>query len=64
MGKTIINVAITMADDDFDRLDKRFTDGEMHVLYANVLDLLVKIIEDGILGDMGIISKANVTKIE
>lgn len=59
MGKTIINVAITMADDEWDRYEKRF-ESPSH----NSLILLENTMGDTLWDELGIISKAKVTKIE
>lgn len=57
--ETTLYVAITMADNDFDRLDKRADS-----IHRHVLDLIREAIRDGLWNEIGTICKATVTKIE
>lgn len=61
MGKTIINVAITMADDEWDRFDNRFQQAGVII---NGLTLIECAVDDALINELGVISKSQVTKIE
>ena len=57
--KTILTVKLTLLDDDMDRLEKRAKS-----INRWSLNLLEDVIQDATINELGIISKAEVTKIE
>lgn len=57
--KTTLTIQIIMLDDEMDKLDKRGRE-----INKWSLELVEDIINDALIGELGIISKTTITKIE
>jgi len=59
MRKTILTIKIELSDDDMDRLERRARN-----INRWSMDLVENVIQDSLFGELGLINKTTITKIE
>ena len=57
--KTTLTIKITLADDEWDRLERQFFGSSLATV-----GILETVLEDALIGNLGIISGVKLTKIE